>query len=361
MPDLEDVSNAFPNDGIFSEAYDVGADADFNNMDNTIDVSPIPTLRVHKDHLKGQILGESKSAFQTRGKIQTLPSVRQAWSRLALNVFTRIKSQTSCVAICAFTKVFDSNPTTGAVQFLGRRFGISRQCKKQTIVANSTIEAEYVAATNCCRQVIWIQNQMMDYGFNFMNTKIYIDNESTISVIKNHVAHSRTKHIEIQFQFKKENANEKILIKFSDSTLIIMLRPSHQMIDVTKINFLVVKHYYLGFGESLERDIDGTEELLLPGLFILWLTKVSTDSAKFSNAGQKIVTDQAKEIKHLKAQIKKLNKKAKPVITHHKAWMKSASMKQRLAGKKSLKKKWMQKESVSKQGRKPAKAEPISA
>ncbi|GKC76507.1 hypothetical protein Tco_1127281, partial [Tanacetum coccineum] len=73
----------------------------------------------------------------------------------------------------------------------------------------------------------------------------------------------------------------------------------------------------------------------------------------------KQVTDQAKEIKHLKAQIKKLKKIAKLVITHHKAWIKSVSMKQRLAGKKSLKTKWMQKESVSKQGRKPAKAEPI--
>ncbi|GJX17818.1 hypothetical protein Tco_0218650 [Tanacetum coccineum] len=59
----------------------------------------------------------------------------------------------------------------------------------------------------------------------------------------------------------------------------------------------------------------------------------------------------AKEIKHLKAHIKKLQKKAKPVITHHRAWMKSVSLKKRLAGKKS-------KESVSKQGRKSAKAEP---
>ncbi|GJR20340.1 hypothetical protein Tco_0968867 [Tanacetum coccineum] len=58
------------------------------------------------------------------------------------------------------------------------------------------------------------------------------------------------------------------------------------------------------------------------------------------------------------AHIKKLKKKAKPVITHHKAWMKSVSLKQRLAGKKSLKKKWMQKESVSKQGEKSANAEP---
>ncbi|GKA98804.1 putative ribonuclease H-like domain-containing protein [Tanacetum coccineum] len=91
----------------------------------------------------------------------------------------------------------DRKSTTGGCQFLGRRL-ISWQCKKQTIVANSTTEAEYVAAANCCGQVLWIQNQMMDYGFNFMNTKIHIDNESTISVIKNPVANSRTKHIEIR-------------------------------------------------------------------------------------------------------------------------------------------------------------------
>ncbi|GJS76547.1 hypothetical protein Tco_0726428 [Tanacetum coccineum] len=58
------------------------------------------------------------------------------------------------------------------------------------------------------------------------------------------------------------------------------------------------------------------------------------------------------------AQIKKLKKQAKPVITHHRAWMKSVSLKQRLAGKRSLKKTWVQKESVSKQGRKSAKDEP---
>ncbi|GKG12092.1 hypothetical protein Tco_0346329, partial [Tanacetum coccineum] len=48
MPDLEETSDTFPNDGIFNGAYDdnedVGAMADFKNMDNTIAVSPIPTL-----------------------------------------------------------------------------------------------------------------------------------------------------------------------------------------------------------------------------------------------------------------------------------------------------------------------------
>ncbi|GKA37716.1 putative reverse transcriptase, RNA-dependent DNA polymerase, partial [Tanacetum coccineum] len=79
--------------------------------------------------------------------------------------------------------------TTGGCQFLGKRL-ILWQCKKQTMVANSTIEAKYVAAANCCGQVLWIQNQMLDYGFNFMNTKICIDNESTICVVKNLVFHS---------------------------------------------------------------------------------------------------------------------------------------------------------------------------
>ncbi|GKB92928.1 putative ribonuclease H-like domain-containing protein [Tanacetum coccineum] len=80
MPDLEDASDTLPNDGIFNGAYDddedVGAVADFNNMDNTIAVSPIPTLRIHKDHPKGQILGDPTSAVQTRGKIQKASSAK---------------------------------------------------------------------------------------------------------------------------------------------------------------------------------------------------------------------------------------------------------------------------------------------
>ncbi|GKF86262.1 hypothetical protein Tco_0254089, partial [Tanacetum coccineum] len=45
----------------------------------------------------------------------------------------------------------DRESTTGGCQFLGKRL-ISWQCKKQTIVSNSTVEVEYVAAANCCRQ-----------------------------------------------------------------------------------------------------------------------------------------------------------------------------------------------------------------
>ncbi|GJY84116.1 putative ribonuclease H-like domain-containing protein [Tanacetum coccineum] len=105
----------------------------------------------------------------------------------------------------------DRKSTTGGCQFLGRRL-ISWQCKKQTIVATSSTEAEYVAAANCCGQVLWIQNQLLDYGYNFMNTKIFIDNQSTICIVKNPVFHQRTKHIEIRHHFIRD-ANDKKLIQ----------------------------------------------------------------------------------------------------------------------------------------------------
>ncbi|GJW95719.1 hypothetical protein Tco_0175391, partial [Tanacetum coccineum] len=70
----------------------------------------------------------------------------------------------------------------------------------------------------------------------------------------------------------------------------------------------------------------------------------------------KQVTAQDKEIKALKAQVKKLKKGVKPLIIHHKSWMKSVALKTRLARKTSLKKKGVHKEYVSKQGMKSVKS-----
>nr|GEZ37798.1 putative ribonuclease H-like domain-containing protein [Tanacetum cinerariifolium] len=91
----------------------------------------------------------------------------------------------------------DRKFTTGGCQFLGSRL-ISWQCKKQTIVAISTTKAEYIAASNYCGQVLWLQNQLLYYGYNFMQTKIHVDYESEICVVKNPVYHSKTKHIKIR-------------------------------------------------------------------------------------------------------------------------------------------------------------------
>ncbi|GJU59830.1 putative ribonuclease H-like domain-containing protein [Tanacetum coccineum] len=68
MPDLEDTTDLL-NTGIFSGAYDdedVGAEADLNNLETTMNVSPITTTIIHTDHLKDQIIRDINSATQTR-------------------------------------------------------------------------------------------------------------------------------------------------------------------------------------------------------------------------------------------------------------------------------------------------------
>ncbi|GJT00387.1 ribonuclease H-like domain-containing protein [Tanacetum coccineum] len=120
----------------------------------------------------------------------------------------------------------DRKSTIGGCQFLGSRL-ISWQYKKQTIMATSTTEAEYVAAANCCGQVLWIQNQ-------------FIDNEIIICIVKNPVFHSKTKHIEIRHHFIRD-AYEKKLIQVlkihTDDNVADLLTKAF---DVSRFNFLIV-------------------------------------------------------------------------------------------------------------------------
>ncbi|GKC19303.1 retrovirus-related pol polyprotein from transposon TNT 1-94, partial [Tanacetum coccineum] len=264
MHDLEDTANLL-NTGIFSGAYDdedVCTKANLNNLETTMNVSPIPITRIHKDHPKDQIIGDINLATQTRRmtkiskehamRLVDLPKGKHAigtkWvyrkkkdergiivrnkARLVAQGFIVYQMDVKSaflygtieeeVYVCqppgfedpqfpdkvykkfdfATVKIastpietnksllkdeeaedvdvhlyrsiiglliyspfeleafsdsdyvgasLDRKSTTGGCQFLGKRL-ISWQCKKQTIVANSTTKAEYVAAANCCRQ-----------------------------------------------------------------------------------------------------------------------------------------------------------------------------------------------------------------
>nr|GEW24495.1 hypothetical protein [Tanacetum cinerariifolium] len=105
---------------------------------------------------------------------------------------------------------------------------------------STTGEAEYVAAAHCCGKVLWIQNQLLDYGFNFMNIKIYIDNESTICIVKNPVFYSKTKHIKIRHHFIRDAYEMKLIqvlkIHTDDNVADLLTKA----FDVSRFNFLVV-------------------------------------------------------------------------------------------------------------------------
>nr|GEV64460.1 hypothetical protein [Tanacetum cinerariifolium] len=106
---------------------------------------------------------------------------------------------------------------------------------------------EYVAGASCYGQVLWIQNQMLDYGFNLMNTKIYIDNESTIYIVKNPVFHSKIKHIEIRHHFIRDSYEKKLI-------QVIKIYTDHNVADLLTKAFDMGKKVVVNEA-SIRRDL----------------------------------------------------------------------------------------------------------
>ncbi|GKF77718.1 hypothetical protein Tco_0230188 [Tanacetum coccineum] len=86
-----------------------------------------------------------------------------------------------------------SKTTSGGIQILGDK--LVSWTKKQDCTTMSLVEAEYVALSASCAQVMWMRTQLKDYGFNYNNL---------IAISCNPVQHSRTKHIHTRYHFIKE-------------------------------------------------------------------------------------------------------------------------------------------------------------
>jgi hypothetical protein len=73
--------------------------------------------------------------------------------------------------------------------------------KLQKVVVLSTIEAEYVVATEASKEMIWLQRFMEELGKKHMNSRLYCDSESVIHLAKNSNFYSNTKHIQLRYHF----------------------------------------------------------------------------------------------------------------------------------------------------------------
>ena len=113
--------------------------------------------------------------------------------------------------------------TSGTCHLLGSSL-ISWHSKKQACVALSTAEAEYIVVGSCCAQILWLKQQLADFGLKIHKVPLLCDNTSAINLTKNQIQHSRTKHIEIRHHFIRDHVNnEDYEVKFIETKLQLLI------------------------------------------------------------------------------------------------------------------------------------------
>lgn len=119
----------------------------------------------------------------------------------------------------------DMKSTTGYLFSLGSGC-FSWSSKKQEIVAQSTAEAEYVAAAAAVNQALWLRKLMTDLKMDQNEaTKIFVDNQAAIAISNNPVFHGRTKHFKVKYYFVRE-------VQRNNEVSLIHCRTDVQLADI---------------------------------------------------------------------------------------------------------------------------------
>ena len=106
-------------------------------------------------------------------------------------------------------------------------------------MSTSTAEAKYVAAGSCCSQILWMKNQLADYGFVFEKIPIFCDSTSAIAITNNPILHSRTKHIDVRYHFIRDHVmHVKVELHFI-STDFQLADLFTKPLDEIRLNFLI--------------------------------------------------------------------------------------------------------------------------
>ncbi|GJU87379.1 retrovirus-related pol polyprotein from transposon TNT 1-94 [Tanacetum coccineum] len=168
----------------------------------------IGTPMATKPKLDADLIGEPVDQTDYRSKIGSLmyltssrPDIVQVDSVFELTAFSDAD-----YACCVDTR----KSTSGGIQFLGDKL-VSWMSKKQDCTAMSFVEAECVALSASCAQVMWMRTQLQDYDFNYNKMPLYCDSQSAIAISCNLVQHSRTKHFHSRYHFIKEQVENGII------------------------------------------------------------------------------------------------------------------------------------------------------
>ncbi|GJR82758.1 retrovirus-related pol polyprotein from transposon TNT 1-94 [Tanacetum coccineum] len=150
--------------------------------------------------------------------------------------------------------------TSSSMQFLGDRL-VSWSLKRQKSAAISSTEAEYIAMSGCCAQILWMRSQLTDYGLGFNKIPMYCDNKSAIALSCNNVQHSRSKHIDIIFHFIKEHVENGVIELYFVNTEYQLADIFTKALARERIKFLINKLGMRSFTpETLKQLADEVDE-----------------------------------------------------------------------------------------------------
>nr|GFC11885.1 retrovirus-related Pol polyprotein from transposon TNT 1-94 [Tanacetum cinerariifolium] len=129
--------------------------------------------------------------------------------------------------------------TSGGIQFLGGDKLVSWSSKKQDCTSMSSAKVEYVSLSACYAQVLWMRTQLIDYGFHFDKIPMYCDSKAAIAISCNPVQHSRTKHIDVHYDFIKEKVEKGIVELFFVGTEYQLADLFTKALPVERFQYLV--------------------------------------------------------------------------------------------------------------------------
>ena len=116
---------------------------------------------------------------------------------------------------------YDRKSTSGYIILMGKS-AICWSSKKQTIVATSTTEAEYISTSECIKKVLWIRNIIMELLDIDKEITIYTDNLSSKSNMENGDLNTKLKHIDIKYHFNRDNIDKhRIKLEYIETNKMI--------------------------------------------------------------------------------------------------------------------------------------------
>jgi hypothetical protein len=107
---------------------------------------------------------------------------------------------------------FDSRKSTSGYMITFAGGAVAWQSKLQKCVALSTTEAEYIAATEACKELLWMKKFVRELGFTQETYVLFCDSMSAIHLSKNSTFHGRSKHIDVRYHWIRDVLESKLLV-----------------------------------------------------------------------------------------------------------------------------------------------------